>query len=208
MFDLFSHELQRKAIHLTGSLIPIVYYFLDRRTAILGLLVINTILISIEWLRLRGSIEFPGILLRPHEKKQVAAYVYFQMAALLSLIIFDKTIAIAALLMLAIGDTASGLAGAILRGGDIRNNNSNKMAVKPLPIMAVMFAVCVLIGLALVRLPPAADMVNLPFPVYIAGAIGATLGDAIPLKVQGRPVDDNLIIPLLSGTFMSVVRVI
>lgn len=208
MFDLFSHELQRKAIHLAGSLIPIVYYFLDRRTAILGLLIINAILISIEWLRLSGRIEFPGVLLRPHEKKQVAAYVYFQMAALLSVMIFDKTIAIAALLMLAIGDTASGLAGAILRGGDIRNNNSNKMAVKPLPIMAVMFAVCFLIGLVLVRLPPAADMVILSFPVYIAGAIGATLGDAMPLRVQGRPVDDNLIIPLLSGAFMSVFRVI
>ncbi|MCX9009909.1 MAG: hypothetical protein OIN66_02195 [Candidatus Methanoperedens sp.] len=208
MFDLFSHELQRKAIHLMGSLIPVVYYFLDRRTAIIGLLVINVVLISIEWLRLSGRIKLPEILLRPHENKQVAAYIYFQMAALLSVMIFDKTIAIAALLMLAIGDTASGLAGAILRCGDIRNNNSNKMAVKPLPIMAVMFAVCVLIGLALVKLPPAADMVNLSLRVYVAGAVGATMGDAIPLRVQGRPVDDNLIIPLLSGAFMSVIRVI
>lgn len=208
MFDLFSHELRRKSIHLIGSLIPIVYYFLDRRTAIIWLVIINTVLISIEWLRLSGKIKLPWRLMRPHEDRQVAAYIYFQMAALLSVIMFEKTTAIAALLMLAIGDTASGLAGAILRGGDIRNNNSNKMVVKPLPIVAVMFIVCVLIGLVLVKLPLAADMVNLSFPVYVAGAIGATLGDAVPLRVQGRSVDDNLVIPLLSGAFMSVIRVI
>lgn len=204
MFDLFSHELQRKSIHLTGSLIPIVYYFLDRRTAVAGLLVINAVLIFLEWLRLCGRIKFPDILLRPHESKQIAAYVYFQMAALLSVMIFDKTIAIAALLMLAIGDTASGLAGAILRGGDVRNHNTKKMAIKPLPIMAVMFAVCILIGLVLVNLPPAADMTYLPLAVYAAGAVGATLGDAVPVRIRGRAVDDNFMIPLLSGAFMSV----
>ncbi len=208
MFDIFSSELRRKAFHLTGSLIPIVYYFLDRETALIGLSIINAVLLLIEWLRLKGKIELPRVLLRPHENKQVAAYIYFQTAALISILVFDKTIAIAALLMLAFGDTASGLAGSMIKGGDIRNYNSKKIVIKPLPIMAAMFVVCVVTGLVLLSLPLAKDMAYLSLPVYVAGAAGATLGDAIPLRINGRPVDDNLMIPLLSGVFMSVVRVI
>ncbi len=208
MFDLFSSELRRKAFHLTGSLIPIVYYFLDRETALIGLSIINAVLLLIEWLRLKGEIELPKGLLRPHETEQVAAYIYFQMAALISILVFDKTIAIAALLMLAIGDTASGLAGSIIMGGDVRNHDTKKIVIKPLPIMIAMFVVCLMTGLVLLSLPLAEDMTYLSLPVYVAGAAGATFGDAIPLRIHGRSVDDNLVIPLLSGTFMSVVRVI
>lgn len=208
MFDLFSSELRRKAFHLTGSLIPIVYYFLDRETALIGLSIINAVLLLIEWLRLNGKIELPKVLLRPHENKQVAAYIYFQAAALISVLLFDKTIAIAALLMLAFGDTASGLAGSMIKGGDIRNHDTKKIAIKPLPIMAAMFVVCLMTGLVLLSLPLAKDMAYLSLSVYVAGAAGATLGDAIPLRIHGRPVDDNLVIPLLSGVFMSAVRVI
>ncbi len=208
MFDLFSSELRRKTFHLIGSLIPIVYYFLDRKTAVIALSIINAVLLLVEWLRLKGKIELPKVLLRPHENKQVAAYIYFQMAALISILVFDKTIAIAALLMLAFGDTASGLAGSIISGGDVRNHDTKKIVIKPLPIMAAMFVVCLMTGLVLLNLPLAKDMAYLSLPVYVAGAAGATLGDAVPLRIHGKPVDDNMIIPLLSGVFMSVVRVI
>ncbi|HEY9204479.1 MAG TPA: hypothetical protein VIO58_01050 [Candidatus Methanoperedens sp.] len=204
MFELLFVELRRKAIHISGSLMPIAYYFVSRETALAVLFLVNAILLLVEWLRLKGKIRFPSSLLRPHENKQVAAYIYFQMAALVSILIFDKTVAIAALLMLAIGDTASGLAGAVIKGGNIRNCIARDTNFKPLPIMAVMFAACILIGIVLLNLPPAPDMNPLSFNVYMAGAAGATLGDAIPLRIQGRPVDDNLIIPILSGLFMSL----
>jgi len=186
-----------------GSIIPVGYYFVGKETAIVLLLSANAILLLVEWLRLRGKIKLPQILLRPHEEKKVAAYIYFQMGAFFSILVFDKTIAIAALLMLSLGDTASGLSGAMIKGGDVRHNDA-KNTVKPAPIMAVMFSVCILIGLILSGLPLAPDMTYLSFYVYIAGALGATLGDAIPLRIMGKPIDDNLMIPLLSGAFMSV----
>ncbi|KCZ73121.1 dolichol kinase [Candidatus Methanoperedens nitroreducens] len=213
MFDLLSRELLRKTFHITGSLIPIIYYFISRETALIVLSSVNAFILLIEWLRLRGKIKLPDILLRPHENKQVAAYIYFNMAALISILIFDKTVAIAALLMLSIGDAASGLAGSMIKGGDIRNRNRNRnynrnqatknMEFKPLPIMALMFAVCILIGLVLLNLPLAEDMTHLSFLVYAAGAAGATLGDAVPVQILGRQIDDNLMIPLLSGLFMT-----
>lgn len=205
MFELFFRELQRKAFHVSGSLIPIIYYFITREAALIYLAIINAVLLFIEWMRLSGRIRLPKILLRPHEEKQVAAYIYFQMAALLSILLFDKTIAIASLLMLAIGDTASGLAGAMLKGGNIRYSNIRIM-IKPLPIITTMFAVCLIIGILLSRLPPAAEAPQMSFAVFAAGAIGATIADAIPIRIQGNPVDDNLIIPLLAGLFMSVAR--
>lgn len=205
MFPLFLVELRRKAFHATGSLIPIVYYFLSRETAVIGLSAINAVLLLIEWLRLNDKIKLPEILLRPHENKKVAAYIYFQIAALISILAFEKTIAIAAILMLALGDAASGLAGTVITGGNVRDQNARKLAFKPLPIIAVMFGICVLIGLVLLSLPPAPDMIHVPFHAYAAGAIGAALGDAIPVRILGRSIDDNLIIPLVSGLFMTAV---
>ncbi len=206
MFEILFIELRRKALHVTGSLIPVVYFFLSKQTAIISLSVINAILLSVEWLRLSGKIRLPEILLRQHENNQVAGYIYFQMGALLAILLFNKTIAIAAILMLALGDAASGLAGAIILSGNIRIYDAKKVLFKPLPVMAVMFAVCVFVGLVLLSLPLPPDMIHLPLLVYIAGALGATLGDAIPVRVQGRTIDDNLIIPILSGLFMTAAK--
>ncbi|MCZ7372336.1 MAG: hypothetical protein O8C60_01550 [Candidatus Methanoperedens sp.] len=203
MLRLFFLELQRKAFHISGSLIPIVYYFLSKETAIIVLSTINAILLLIEWQRLKGKIRFPKIILRPHENNKVAAYIYFQIAALISILIFDKTIAIASILMLAIGDAAAGLAGALILGNNIRGFNSEKITIKPPVIMVVMFAICILLGLFLSGLQMANDMIQVPFAVYAAGAFGATLGDAISLRIKGKTIDDNLMIPLLSGLFMT-----
>ena len=201
MFDLLLHELRRKSIHLTGSLIPVAYYFIDRETAVILISIINAFLLVVEWLRLKGKIKFPEMLLRPHEKKQVGAYIYFWIAAFLAVLIFDKTIAIAALLMLAFGDAASGIAGAVIKGGNVRHDAGRW--IKPLPIIAVMFTVCVIVGFILLKIPPAPDMKTLPFGAYVLGALGATLGDAVHLRLFGKSVDDNLVIPILAGLFMT-----
>jgi dolichol kinase len=83
---LFLTELRRKAVHAAGSIIALAYYFIDRETALAGLAIINAILLFVEWQRLAGNIRLPEILLRPHEKEQVGAYIYFQIAALISVI--------------------------------------------------------------------------------------------------------------------------
>jgi dolichol kinase len=204
---MFLTELRRKAVHAAGSFIAFVYYFIDRETALAGLALINAILLIVEWKRLNGKIRLPEILLRPHEKEQVGAYIYYQIAALISVIFFEKTIAIAAILMLALGDTASGLSGALLNMGNVRYSRK-KFMVKPLPIVSVMFVVCVLIGLIMVRLPLVHDMRYIPFSAYVAGGLGATLADAVPLRIQGKPIDDNLLIPILSGIFMTIANLI
>lgn len=202
MTDIVYKELQRKAIHVMGSIIPVAYYFLSKDVMLIALSILVSILLVVEWLRLRGKITIPKILLRHHEKNHVGAYVYYQIAALFSILLFDKTIAMASLLMLAFGDAASGLAGSMIKGGDVRHGY--KRLHKPFPIMAVMFIACIIVGIILFNTPLASDMSPVHFIVYIAGALGATIGDTVPLRIKGRAVDDNLLIPLLAGAFMTL----
>jgi dolichol kinase len=61
-------------------------------------------------------------------------------------------------------------------------------------LMAVMFIVCGLIGLALYP--------SLTLAAAAVGALGAVAADAFPWRLFGLTVDDNLSIPLLSGALM------
>jgi dolichol kinase len=62
-----------------------------------------------------------------------------------------------------------------------------------------MFLACLAIGYL-----SSFAITNLPFEVYLAGAIGATIADSIALVFWNRGLDDNLTIPLFAGTMMSV----
>lgn len=192
------YELRRKAIHITGSFIAIGYYFISKEAALVLLSFLNVLFLIIEYLRLKAIISFPETLLRPHENKKVAGYIYFTIAALLCILVFDKAIAIASLLMLAIGDAVSGIAGAMMNV----NARYSLPRTKPLPIITVMFSVCIIIGVLLNMYE------NLSLDIYIAGAIGATLGDAVPIRIREKTVDDNLVIPITAGSFMSVFKTI
>jgi len=104
--------------------------------------------------------------------------------------------------MLAFGDAASGLTGSMMKGGNVRQ--SYNRLHKPFPIMAVIFVVCFSIGIVLSSIPLAPDMSPVPFFVYAVGALGATIGDTVPIRIKGKAIDDNLMIPLLSGICMTV----
>ncbi len=69
--------------------------------------------------------------------------------------------------------------------------------VKPIPIVLGMFLVCLAIG----RL--SSGLTHLSFPVYLAGAVGATVADSVALFINGRCLDDNLTIPLFAGAMMA-----
>jgi len=45
-------------------------------------------------------------------------------------------------------------------------------------------------------------------PMAVSGAIGATIADGVPFKVQKVAIDDNLTIPLFSGVLMSFVLIL
>jgi len=156
---ILREEAKRKAVHVCGAAIPLLYLFLQKDLIIRGFVIGLCAVLIIEWSRLRGLVSLP--FLRPGEEKnkEIGAYVFFVIGAFISVIVFEKSIAIAAILMLAIGDTVSALAGAVIIAD---KPGTYKKSLKPPEVMLSMFTTSLLIGwLVLLILSPA-------FSVFVA----------------------------------------
>jgi dolichol kinase len=208
-----TREVSRKSVHMAGAAIPLAYYFFLSRDLVLLILGLCVLVSAIlEYIRLSGNPIYPKVLLRGHEQNGVlGGYFYALLASFLAVLVFDKTIAIAAMLFLDLGDGITGLAGAIMtmlvgrKEADRRDYGMERRSPgaelwyaathpKSPVLMAVMFLTCMLIGLALYP--------SLPLKAAVAGALGAVIADAFPWRLFGFTVDDNLSIPLLSGALM------
>ncbi len=212
--ELLAKEVSRKSIHMAGFLIPVAYYFFIPRVPLLLVLGAGVAVAAfLELIRTSGNPIFPKILLRTHEEKGVlGGYFFAIVSSFLAVLLFEKNVAIAALLFLSLGDGITGLAGALLtmvagrKEADKRDYEEKRSlpgeityAVshpKSFLLMAVMFVVCGLCGMALYP--------SLTAAAIVAGALGAVAGDAFPWRFFGFVVDDNLSIPLLSGVLMTL----
>jgi dolichol kinase len=187
--SILKEEAKRKTIHIGGIAIPVLYLFLSKETILFGFVLSFIVISVIEWLRLRGIVSLP--FLRNKEEKEIGAYVFFMIGAFLSILSFEKLIAIAAILMLAIGDAASGLTGAVI------NEDKPELyerRMKSPEVMLVMFVTSLILG----------GLVLHSIPVAVLGAFGAMIADGMPLRFYDVQIDDNLTIPLFSGVLMSV----
>ena len=190
---ILKEEIVRKFIHVgSGIVISVLYAISQRDLLIVGLPFSLFIISFLEVLRFKGMVSVP--FLRDREKKKVGGHAFFILGAFISILLFDKQIAIASILMLAIGDAASGIALAAKRG-TLDGGEAYKRRIKPPDVILVMFGVCFLVGYLTVDSSVTA----------IGGAIGATIADGMHLRVYGIPIDDNLTIPLYAGFLMSLV---
>lgn len=205
--DSLLMEAKRKGIHLSGLCVP-VSILLFGKAATTGLVAIALLAaLFLESRRLSGNIRLPSV--RDHEADRVAGYVYYISGALLAVLLFPPAIAIAAMLMLSLGDAASGIIGSVVRGSAVRTRimEGQGWGPKPLPVVAGTFAICLLAGYGAHLIEcaffPGSELLS--FQVYIAGAAAATFADAVPLSFRKRVIDDNFSIPVLSGLAMSIV---
>ena len=204
-------EVRRKAIHLSGLSVPLGLIFLGRSITAWALVLVLAISLVLEAQRLQGRISLPEV--REHEKTRVASYIYYMAGCLLTVLLFPGSIAVVAILFLALGDTVSGLVGSILKNCDVRSSpapaaqvgaagaspGARTLAwrVKPLPVLAATFLACLFIGAL------TSSLSGLAWPVYLLGAAGAAFADGVAVLAQGRSLDDNFSIPVLSGAVMS-----
>jgi dolichol kinase len=195
-------EMRRKAIHLSGLSVPLGLIFLGREVTAGAIALAMAASLLLEAARLQGKIRLPEI--RDHEETKVAGYIYYMAGSLLCVLLFPPGIAITAMLFLSLGDTVSGLAGSILKNCDVRGAAApaGRGRIKPLPVLAAMFAACLLIGYL------SSGLSGLSFPIYLAGAAAATFADGVAIIIRKRSVDDNLSIPVFSGALMSATALI
>ncbi|OGC93750.1 MAG: hypothetical protein A2W25_06450 [candidate division Zixibacteria bacterium RBG_16_53_22] len=183
-------EVFRKLIHLGAIAIPIGYHFLGIGIVIPVLAFSLAVSLYLDYVRLFGSRRsrhfirrYMGIMIRPSEKRDLIGASYILSGSILTILLFDKPIAIAAISFIVIGDTAGAIIGRIW--GKVRFRD------KSLEGSVSFLVACVLTGIVIP---------GIPFWVKIVGAVTATVVEAVTLHI-----DDNLIVPVTSGAIMQVI---
>jgi len=192
---IHNSEFLRKLLHLSNLVIPFTYlfYFDSKVEALIILLPITLLAFLIEYLRI-NSISVKNIfdkylfsMLRNHEKSgKYTGATWVFISSTLSIGIFPKDIAIISLIYMSIGDTAAGLIG--------RKFGRIKIYNKTLEGALAGFIVCLIVGLMI-------DL-NLSKTLVAIGALSAAIIELMPISI-----DDNLRIPLFSGTVMYVMSI-
>jgi dolichol kinase len=181
-------ELQRKSIHLGMIIIPVWVYFTPKNWGLLGLIIATFATVVLDLLRLTDHrlrqffLRLFRSLIRSHEEEHLLGSTYFMIAALLSVLAFEKMIAISALTFLIIGDTVAAVVG--------KRFGTPLYWGKSLQGSLGCFVSCLLIGAALLDEPL----------IAVAGALAATIAEALPV-----PMDDNMRVPIVSGLVMQIV---
>lgn len=190
---LRSHEVIRKVIHLSSSLLPLAYWFLFEREVILQIVIFLAVgFLLAEFLRLRSSsvekifMSVFGSALRRHEKEKLTGATYVFTGSVLAIFLFPKEIAVAALLILSISDTLAALVGIPFGKHKFFEKSvegSLTFFISTWVILSIFF--------------PSASILN----IIISGIV--TLAEANPMNL-----DDNFLIPILSGVLLSIASVI
>jgi len=180
------NECKRKATHLVALSIPVGYFFLPKLPSvlILSLFALGSIVIDIIRLKrlpLHGFLN-RGPLLREHENSSFTGSSYILTASVLSMFLFDKSVAIAAISFIILGDIAAALVGRTC--GRIRIKRKSLEGSLACLVMCLLVAVVV---------------PGFPLWIGVAGAFTATIVEGIT-----SPIDDNFSVPLISGLAMHI----
>jgi len=177
-------ELKRKALHLTGLSVPVIYLLFGRRVTLIFVSLALIIFIILEPFRiveeLREKIKAKlGIygehieriereIVREHERYTIGAHIYFTVAALLIIWFFPKDIAIGSIAVATLGDAIAAIIGKPFGRHRFSNGKSLEGSLS-------YFIIAILILTPLIDLPHA-----------IIGALAGTLAEFYEL-----PPDDN-----------------
>ncbi len=176
-------EIRRKLVHFLGLSVPILYYFTSRETVLIlvGIAVVCAIFIEVgRFTSERFYAVISGLIdgyAREHEQVKVTGATYYAIAAFCAVSLFEEEVAVLSLLFLTLGDSFAALVGT--RWG------KHKIFEKSLEGSSACFLVCLPVGWALLGW------------VGLLGSVAATMIEVVPV-----PVDDNLRIPLVSGSLM------
>jgi dolichol kinase len=180
-------ELQRKSLHVGMIIVPVWVYLMPHTTALLGLILATFATVAIDLLRLsdhrlrRFFLRLFRSVIRPHEEEHLLGSTHYMIAALLSVVVFDHDIAIAALAFLVLGDAAAAIIGK-------RFGTPTFWGKSPQGSFAC-FVVCLVVGWPVLASPWLA----------LVGAVTATVAEAMP-----SPLDDNMRVPIFGGIAMQL----
>lgn len=182
---------QRRLFHAAaGSALPLAALFIPAPyPAILtGLLAVGSLALDltrfrVAWLN-RIFLRSLRLLLKSDEDRRITGATYLLLGAALCFLLFDLTVAVAALLFLSVGDPAAALVGQ-------RSPGPRLFGKSPFGTLAFILA-----GLLVVGALTLTGVAEFRWAL-VAGAVVAGLVELAP-----SPLDDNLTVPLLAGAVM------
>ncbi len=194
----YIQEIFRKSIHLISLLIPIIYAFIEQRTAvwILACLFLPALALDIARHYIPGVKRFIAKnfaqMMRAHELDEtrliLSGATYVLMSAFFCVVIFPKIIAITAFAVMIVSDISSALVGRQL--GKHRFLDKSLEGTSAFWISA--FGVVVVIRI----------LTNAPMEYLVIGCIAAIAGGVVEAASIRLRMDDNLSIPLTIGLCM------
>lgn len=222
--NLLKQESERKLFHVAWAIVPMLYYFgYPRDGMVLLTFCLLIIWCGFEATQRRGFRWLSEAQMREHEQAGMLTGTFYQVLSLfLAVLLFDKPTAVLAMLFCCMGDSITGLAGALMydvlgaRKTLIREYGRVMLPLRPASViadvrhairhrkspllMAVMFISCAATGLIMY---PA-----LALAFISAGAIGAVAADAFAWRFFGLTLNDDLTITLAAGGAMTLLAIL
>lgn len=190
-------ELRRQLFHAfagLGLVLLLYYNLIDSFTVFIGVILGGVLC----FLSKKMYIPIFTWFLRNFEREeQIKIFpgrgsLFFFIGVLLVLQLFEKDIALAAIMILTLGDSVSHLVGRYFgRIKNIFNGHSRKLLEGTYAgVLAGFFGALFFV----------------PVPEAFFGSLGAMIAEALEFNMNKKSIDDNLIIPLVAGTVMLLVR--
>ncbi|MBR9683544.1 hypothetical protein GOV03_03310 [Candidatus Woesearchaeota archaeon] len=190
-------EIRRQLFHIFLGLTIVSLYYFDLLDALMMFVIVVLGGFSC-FLCKRIKIPLVYFFLKNFERKEQMKIfpgrgtLFFFIGSLLVMKLFEKDIAMAAIMVLALGDSFSHLIGKYFgRTRNIFNWKGRKLLEGT--VAGVLFG---FLGAILF----------VPFPEAFLGSLGAMIVEVLDLDMNKKSVDDNLIVPLVAGTIMFLVR--
>ncbi len=191
----YKQEVLRKLIHLFSLSIPVIYFHVDRITALAILLPMALIAVGLDFLSKKDNAfskfiqKYLGAMMRAHEKKKNKIVLngasWVLISAYLTVLIFPKLLAVTGFAILIISDLTAALIGRKFG----KHPLFNKSWEGTLSFMGSAILVVLFVGMT----------VAAPWTFYIAGIIGAIAAGFVEAAAKILKADDNLTIPLSFG---------
>ncbi len=187
-------EMKRQVIHiLLGIVILLLFYFDLINT--LSMLIVTVVGVVISVISRKKKIPVINWFLKQFERKRhISTFpgkgaLFFLIGSMLVMFLFEKDIALASIAILTFGDSFSHIAGVYL--GRTKQPFSPKLIEgTAIGIFAAFIAASFFVPV---------------LEAFIAAFIAMSV-EAIEIRIDKSPIDDNFIIPVLAGVVISAIR--
>lgn len=180
------NEFLRKSIHLASSFIPVSYIFLERSSMIAYLSFVFVVCVIFDLARISHPkinlifMHFFSRLIRDFESRTLLGSTYFLSGCLITVIFFEKNIAIISMLILIFCDTVACFAGKTFKSKKIVGEKT-------------IAGFCGFLTSALIISFLYSYFLNFNFSLFIIPSITSSIAELYSKKLK---IDDNFLIPI------------